>query len=122
MEVLSKMPLRPRLAGFGLNLALIGALSLPAMAEQTDLTASLLRGEDFARTNCALCHAVDGKSASPHPEAPPFRGLSQLYPIEHLAEAFAEGVSVGHPDMPEFLLLEPQQIDDLLNWLTSIQE
>lgn len=52
--------------------------------------------------------------------APPFRTLSQNYPLNSLEEAFGEGILVGHPDMPEFLL-EPAQIDHLLAYLNSIQ-
>jgi mono/diheme cytochrome c family protein len=53
--------------------------------------------------------------------APPFRTLSEAYPVESLSEAFAEGILVGHPDMPEFRL-EPAQINDLLAYIQSIQE
>jgi cytochrome c len=53
--------------------------------------------------------------------APPFRTLSNFYPVGALEEAFAEGVLVGHPDMPEFSL-EPEQIDDLLAYIQSIQD
>jgi cytochrome c len=38
-----------------------------------------------------------------------------------LAEALAEGLSVGHPDMPE-LVFEPDQIAAILAYLKSIQE
>jgi hypothetical protein len=38
-----------------------------------------------------------------------------------LAEALAEGLSVGHPDMPE-LVFEPDQIVAILAYLKSIQE
>jgi len=36
-----------------------------------------------------------------------------------VAERFAEGTSVGHPDMPEFVSLEPRQIKDLLAYPTN---
>jgi hypothetical protein len=52
--------------------------------------------------------------------APPFRTLSQSYPLNSLEEAFAEGILVGHPDMPDFQL-EPAQIDHLIAYLNSIQ-
>jgi cytochrome c len=38
-----------------------------------------------------------------------------------LAEALAEGLSVGYPDMPE-LAFEPDQIAAILAYLKSIQE
>jgi cytochrome c len=78
------------------------------------------RGFTFAQTNCSQCHAIGRFGDSPLPEAPPFRTLHTLYPIEDLAEAFAEGITTGHPSMPQFEL-DPAQINDLLAYLQSIQ-
>jgi cytochrome c len=38
-----------------------------------------------------------------------------------LTESLAEGLSVGHPDMPEFFF-EPDDITAILAYLNSIQE
>ncbi|WP_425523150.1 c-type cytochrome [Microvirga splendida] len=78
------------------------------------------RGQTFAQTNCSQCHAIGRVGDSPVPEAPPFRTLHTRYPIEHLAEAFAEGITTGYPSMPQFQL-DPAQINDLLAYLNSIQ-
>jgi len=78
------------------------------------------RGQFFARTNCARCHSIDGVTQSPLKIAPPFRTLHKRYPIEQLAEAFAEGISTGHPTMPEYRL-EPDQINDLLSFMRTLQ-
>jgi len=77
-------------------------------------------GRELAATYCAGCHAIGAAGASTHPASPPFRTLSQNYPIASLEEAFAEGVLSGHPDMPEFVF-EPQQIDDLIAYIESVQ-
>jgi hypothetical protein len=53
--------------------------------------------------------------------APLFRTLSQRYEIDGLAEALAEGISVGHPDMPEFTF-EAEDAGAILAYLKSIQE
>ena len=79
------------------------------------------RGASLLTTNCSRCHAIGRDGASPHPAAPPFRTLSRKYPIEGLAETLAEGLSVGHPDMPEFVF-EPDEIAAILAYLKSIQE
>jgi mono/diheme cytochrome c family protein len=79
------------------------------------------RGEKLLITNCARCHAVGRAGQSTHPEAPLFRTLGQRYPIEVLAEALAEGLSSGHPDMPEFRF-EIDDVDAILAYLESIQE
>ena len=78
------------------------------------------RGKTFALNNCARCHAVDRVNTSPLKIAPPFRTLHKRYPIESLAEAFAEGIQTGHPTMPEFRL-DPDQIHDLLSYLKSLE-
>jgi mono/diheme cytochrome c family protein len=84
-------------------------------------SADLAEGRRLAEVNCASCHAIGADGESRHPMAPPFRTLSRDYPVNALEEAFAEGILVGHRDMPEFRL-EPQQIDDLLGYIESIQE
>ena len=78
------------------------------------------RGRVFADTNCARCHAVGRVGESPLRPAPPFRELHKRYPVENLAEAFAEGIVTGHPSMPEFRL-DPAQINDLLAYLKSLE-
>ena len=78
------------------------------------------RGREFVIRNCSRCHAVQSTGESPHRMAPPFRKLGEKYPVESLAEAFAEGIVVGHKDMLEFVL-EPLLIRDVLRYIESIQ-
>jgi len=77
------------------------------------------RGQAFVELNCAGCHAVGPTGESPVSPAPPFRTLSQRYPVRFLEEAFAEGISNGHTKMPEFQLA-PDQIADLMAYLESL--
>jgi cytochrome c len=79
------------------------------------------RGQELLSANCARCHAIGRTGQSTHPEAPPFRTLGSRYPIDALAEALAEGLSSGHPDMPEFRFEVPD-VDAILAYLNSIQE
>lgn len=90
-------------------------LASPTWADD-DLIA---RGKALVETNCARCHAIGLTGESPHPDAPAFRTLSRNYPIESLAEALAEGISTGHPDMPEFVAT-PEQIDAILAYIGSL--
>src|SRR5215211_2558359 len=78
------------------------------------------RGELLLNSNCSRCHAVTGSGASPHASAQPFRKLGQRYPIDSLAEALAEGLYTGHPDMPEFVFDIPD-VSAILAYLQSIQ-
>ena len=78
------------------------------------------RGRSYALHNCGKCHAIDRGSHSPLGAAPPLRTLHNRYPIETLAEALAEGISTGHPAMPQ-VELEPDRIHDLLSYLKSLE-
>ena len=81
--------------------------------------AEIAHGKALVESNCARCHAVDRTGSSPHPDAPPFRTLSQHYPLEALAEALAEGISTGHPDMPEFIAT-PEQLSAIIAYIGSL--
>jgi mono/diheme cytochrome c family protein len=77
------------------------------------------RGKAIAERLCARCHSVTPGGDSPVALAPPFRQLPQRYPVEHLAEALAEGIVTGHPDMPQFRFA-PAEIDALLGFINSL--
>jgi mono/diheme cytochrome c family protein len=102
------------------GVVMISGLSMaPALGQGS--TTPPTRGESLLEANCARCHAIGPTGASPHSDAPPFRTLSRKYQIEGLAEALAEGLSVGHPDMPEFVF-EPDEVGAILDYLQSIQQ
>ncbi|KAB0267835.1 cytochrome c [Microvirga brassicacearum] len=106
-----------RAGKIGFALASIAiATSAAVMAQE----GRVQRGLVFVRTHCAQCHSIGRFGDSPLAEAPPFRTLHTRYPIENLAEAFAEGITTGHPSMPEFQL-DPAQINDLIAYLKSIE-
>lgn len=107
------------LANFAMAVSLAGCTG---MGEADDPEqADVARGRAFAEKNCSSCHAVGETGASPYAPAPPLRTIHTKYDVEGLAEAFAEGISVGHKgekQMPEFVLT-PAEIDDLLAYLDS---
>lgn len=86
---------------FGASLAasLILFFVQPAAAQ---MDPDVQRGLVLVKANCAQCHAIGKHGPSPLSEAPPFRDLHKAYPVENLAEAFAEGIVTGHPTMPQF--------------------
>lgn len=100
----------------------VGALALAVVASPAAkaLEPRAERGLTFVRANCAKCHAVGQLGESPLPIAPPFRGLHLKYPIDDLGEALAEGITTGHPTMPEFQL-DPAQIIDVLSYLKTLR-
>jgi len=95
----------------GLNLGVVG---LSAQSSDID------RGKAILQKKCARCHALRMTDQSHHPEAPPFRDVVKRYPVEYLAEALAEGIVSGHPDMPEFVF-EPDEINAILAYLDSLK-
>lgn len=78
------------------------------------------QGHRLAARYCAACHAIGVTGPSPNPMATPWRTLSNAYPEDPLAEAFAEGRVVGHPDMPRFRLTS-RQVEALTAYMRSIR-
>jgi cytochrome c len=100
--------------------ALTGALAALAMASAATAQVAEKRGEALVTRNCTGCHAVGVIGDSPLPRAPAFRDLHKRYPVENLAEALAEGILTGHPQMPEFRF-SPPEVSDIIAYLKSIQ-
>lgn len=76
-------------------------------------------GKAIVKQNCGRCHAIGTDDASTHAKAPPFRDVVKRYPPAALAEALAEGILSGHPDMPEFTF-EPTAIDAIIAYLDTL--
>jgi cytochrome c len=112
--------MRHRMLGIGIAAAAALIAGSPSTAAAEPLSPSAQRGLVFVRTNCAQCHAIGREGASPLSIAPPFRTLHQKYPVESLAESFAEGIVTGHPSMPEFRL-EPDRINAVISYLKTLE-
>lgn len=119
-----------RLVVFAAILALGGceSLKVEAVGMPTEVQASggspdvlaAQRGATYAQARCASCHSVGPAGESLLAAAPPFRTLGLRYPVEDLAEAFAEGIVTAHPAMPEFVMSSDENAD-LIAYLKSIQ-
>jgi cytochrome c len=103
----------------------VPAVVLLAMAMALGLApaaaADLKHGEMLLTRDCASCHAVGRSGESPRKDAPAFRTLGKLYPIESLEEALGEGIMSGHPDMPEFKF-DVDDVGAIIAYLKSIQQ
>ena len=102
-------------------------LGLAACADDTPRPAEAAQardidaGQQLAEARCGGCHATDkGEADSPHDQAPPFAQVTARYPAESLAEALAEGIMVGHEDMPEFRFDE-REVNELIAYLKSLE-
>lgn len=113
---------------FGTLLSTAAFLCLPlsglAHAQNADAEPSaemLAEGRVLIEDSCGACHSVTVDDESAHEDAPALRKLSASYPVEALAEALAEGIMTGHPDMP-VLDFQVEEIDQIIAYLESIQE
>lgn len=112
--------------GVALFIALMASIA-PAQAQVAPPAAQsgpteaelVVRGQALAAERCARCHATGANDSSPHDKAPPFRDVVTRYPSEHLAEALAEGIVSGHPDMPVYVMTA-EEIDQFLAFLDSL--
>jgi mono/diheme cytochrome c family protein len=78
---------------------------------------SVRHGKALMTDNCSGCHAIGLNDKSPNP--PPFRTLSERYPVDVLEEAFVGGIDTGHPEMPRFVA-SPKQIADIIAYISTL--
>jgi cytochrome c len=97
------------------------ALSALIAAIPCNAAPNVPAGKAFAQANCSHCHSIDKFTPSSLAIAPPFRTLHERYPVESLEEALSEGITTGHPSMPEFKL-DPGQVGDFVAFLKSLEQ
>lgn len=95
------------------------ALSQVAPALAVDNTL-VHQGRALAQGQCGQCHSTGLRGQSPRLAAPPLRTLGERFPVEDLQEALAEGISVGHPEMPQ-VLWEARDIEAFTAYIRSLQ-
>jgi cytochrome c len=103
-----------RSAGLAAIVALMAVIA-PSAAQDVK------QGETLLARDCGRCHATGRSGDSPRKDAPLFRTLGKLYPIESLEEALGEGIMSGHPDMPEFKF-DADDVGAIIAYLKSIQQ
>jgi mono/diheme cytochrome c family protein len=99
------------------RLALMLLVVLPAAAVADE---RIDRGRQIVEESCSRCHAVGVDGDSPLAAAPLFRTLGQRFRIADLEEALAEGITTGHPEMPEFAFAA-DDVSAIIAYLQSIQ-
>lgn len=77
-------------------------------------------GRAIVEFNCSGCHGVHRTGLSRNVAAPLFRDVVKRYPLDNLAEALAEGIMTGHPDMPQFVF-RPEEIGAILSYLATLK-
>lgn len=81
---------------------------------------AIARGRHLTSTACASCHATGATGESPLTDAPPLREIVHRYPLDHLEQAFAEGLVTAHPAMPAYIF-RASEIDDLIAYLETLR-
>jgi mono/diheme cytochrome c family protein len=92
----------------------------PAPAAPAAPVAPVEAGRAIAERDCSSCHAVGREGESPLEGAPRWRDLHSRFPVDDLAEALAEGISVGHAGMPDGAY-EPADVQSLIAYLKSLE-
>lgn len=102
-------------------LAFVASAFTTAAQADGDPAGDVGAGRAMAEQLCSRCHAIAGPGPSPLAQAPLFSRFGRQFRVDDLAEAMAEGLVVGHGPMPEFVFT-PEEIDDMLAYLNSVQE
>ena len=100
--------------------AVAGACQPLAPAGQTAV-AEPPPGLPFARTACGGCHAVDRRSVSPNPTAPPFAAIVNQEGVT--ANTLSTWLRNAHnyPDEMKFSL-ESRSVDDLVDYMLTLRD
>ena len=77
-------------------------------------------GRMIAERDCSTCHAVGPEGQSPFEGAPRWRDLHNAFDVSDLAEALAEGITVGHEAMPA-RSYEPADVEALIAYMKTLE-
>jgi mono/diheme cytochrome c family protein len=79
------------------------------------------QGESLAQRLCAACHALGRGERSPIPVAPAFRRMEPRVDLDQMADRLQNGIIVGHPEMPAFVLKE-HEARALVAYIRSLRD
>ena len=100
----------------GVGAALVlGAAPLDA-AGQAKLAA---RGRALLQDNCARCHAIDWRGASPMAAAPPMREIYGRFAPRELQAELSEGMVSHYREMPQ-IEFASEDVDAILAYLYQL--
>ena len=93
----------------------LGALD-PAERESN---ARIREGRTLVEINCAPCHAVGARGASPNAKAPAFHDLQKRYAMLSLRTPITRGLAAPHDEMPRFRPTD-QELDAIVAYINSL--
>ncbi len=106
----------PALTGAREGLARLGAAGELAAESERLISA----GKALVEMHCARCHAISAEGASPNTNAPPFRSLHKLHPVQALREPLTRGIAAPHDEMPKFKLPDAD-VDKIVAYINSLE-
>jgi mono/diheme cytochrome c family protein len=99
-------------------IAALALILVPSTAGAVEL-GDPQQGLQYARQNCAECHAVDaGDQLSPNPDAPSFEDVANTPGMN--ARALVVWLQSPHPTMPHFII-PTQDTDNIVSYITSLR-
>ena len=98
--------------------ALAGCQPVPSPGEATPRTEA---GLAFAKSSCGGCHAVDRRSVSPNPNAPPFAAVVNQQGLTRNTLAAWLRNAHNYPDEMKFTL-EQRRVDDLVAFMLTLRD
>ena len=101
-------------AGLAFALAVAGGRGIANEPQKLEAAGHAILAE-----KCARCHAIEKTGDSPLAQAPAFRDLHKKYPVANIAEALAEGIVTGHPDMPSTPFVQ-DDIDAIIAYIEAL--
>ena len=99
----------------------IAVLAACCIASSSSVAQDLAAGHAVAEKFCAACHAIKPGQKSKHRLALTFPAIANRYSVWGLQEALAEGILVGHGDMPKFIFA-PEEINNLLTYMDTFTD
>ena len=99
-------------------IAVLALILVPSTAGAVEL-GDPQQGLQYARQNCAECHAVDaGDPLSPNPDAPSFEDVANTPGMN--ARVLVVWLQSPHPTMPHFII-PAQDTDNIVSYITSLR-
>ncbi len=98
---------------------LLAALILPPLPAVAQPFGNALNGRDYAKANCADCHAIEANGIkSPDPRAPKFETIANTPGMTETA--LTVWLYSPHRNMPQ-ILVRGRDLDDLAAYMQSLK-
>ena len=109
------------LRALGMAALLAGAVACQPLAPAGQAAADPQPGLAFAQAACGGCHALDRRSVSPNPNAPPFAAIVNQQGLTRNTLAAWLRNAHNYPDEMKFSL-DGHRVDDLVAYMLTLRD